>query len=647
MQMQNKNADVDYDVIVVGAGHAGCEAAWAAARLGKKVLLTTMNLDSVAYLACNPSIGGTAKGHLVCEIDALGGLMGIIADKTAIQIRMLNVAKGAAVFSLRAQADKIKYHNTMKQTLEDIENIIIKQGEVVEILTEEFCKTHSKEQSLHEYTKAVTGIKLSTGETFTCSTVVIATGVYLNSQILIGSYRKDSGPSGFANSKSLTQSLINLGLEIRRFKTGTPPRVNSRTIDFSKIEEQHGDDGIQTFSFLTSKPIKNQILCHITGTNAKTHQIIRENLHQSAMYAPRSESDKKGIGARYCPSIEDKIVRFSDRDRHQIFLEPESLSTNETYLQGISTSLPPSVQQQIVHSIKGLENAQIMRDAYAIEYNCINSLQLYATLEYKNCRGLFFAGQINGTSGYEEAAAQGLVAGVNAALTTQLGISAPFPVPKKAEQSKHAVHAKTSDVKIQMQSQSFTLSRTNSYIGVLIDDLVTVGTDEPYRMFTSRAEHRLYLRQDNADLRLTPIGHEIGLVCDRRWKIFNKKLRQIEKARKLLSLQGVCGEAIASEAKTLGIPQSVIDTVQTELKYEGYIKRELVKIAEAKRCEATMLPLNLDYQAVTGLSSEARTKLNKIHPQNIGQASRITGVTPADINVLLVWLKKNNHRKQD
>lgn len=643
MQNQNKNANVHYDVIVIGAGHAGCEAAWAASRLGKNVLLTTMNLDSIAYLACNPSIGGTAKGHLVCEIDALGGLMGIIADKTAIQIRMLNIAKGAAVFSLRAQADKIKYHSTMKQTLEDIKNITIKQGEVVDILTKEICPKTSlngapkTKQSLPEYSKAVTGVKLSTGETFTCSAIVVATGVYLNSEILIGSYRNDSGPSGFANSKSLTQSLINLGLEIRRFKTGTPPRVNSRTIDFSKTEAQHGDDGIQTFSFLTAKPIKNQILCHITGTNVRTHQIIRENLHQSAMYAPRSGSDQKGIGARYCPSIEDKIVRFSDRDRHQIFLEPESLSTNETYLQGISTSLPPSVQQQIVHSIKGLENAQIMRDAYAIEYNCINSLQLHTTLEYKNCRGLFFAGQVNGTSGYEEAAAQGLVAGVNAAWASH------FHSPKETAQSKHDMHAKPSNEKAQLQSQRFTLSRTNSYIGVLIDDLVTVGTDEPYRMFTSRAEHRLYLRQDNADLRLTPIGREIGLVCDHRWKVFNRKLRQIKKAHKLLTLRGLDSEAIASEAKTLGIPQSVIDTVQTELKYEGYIKRELVKIAEAKRCEATILPPNLDYQTVTGLSSEARTKLNKIHPQNIGQASRITGVTPADINVLLVWLKKYNH----
>lgn len=578
--MQNKRCNTcankeqnqpDFDVIIIGAGHAGCEAAWAASRLGKSVMLTTMNLDSIAYLACNPSIGGTAKGHLVCEIDALGGLMGIIADKAAIQIRMLNVAKGAAVFSLRAQADKIKYHNTMKHTLEDIENIKIKQGEVTEILYSE---------------NNVTGIKFATGETFTCSAIVVATGVYLNSEILIGSYRADSGPSGFANSKSLTQSLIGLGLEIRRFKTGTPPRVNSRTIDFAKTTPQPGDDGIQTFSFLTTKPIKNVVDCHLTSTNTQTHQIIRNNLHLSAMYAPRP-ADEKGIGARYCPSIEDKIVRFSERDRHQIFLEPESLSTNEIYLQGISTSLPPNVQQQIVRSIQGLENAQIMRNAYAIEYNCINSQQLFPTLEYKNCKGLFFAGQVNGTSGYEEAAAQGLVAGVNAA------------------------------------GKIFTPSRTESYIGVLIDDLVTVGTDEPYRMFTSRAEHRLYLRQDNADLRLTPVGREIGLVCDHRWKVFQKKLKILDKARK---------------AKDETNP-----IIATELKYEGYIKRELAKIAEAKRCEATLLPNDLDYKTVTGISTEARTKLNKIRPQNIGQASRITGVTPADINVLLVWLKKNTN----
>ena len=496
----------DYDVIIIGAGHAGCEAAWAAARLDARVLLTTMNLDSIAFLACNPSIGGTAKGHLVCEIDALGGIMGQITDKTAIQVRMLNAAKGAAVFSLRAQTDKIKYHNTMKCTLENIENITIRQGEVVEIIAKD---------------ARASGVKLATDETFTAASVIVATGVYLNSEILVGSHRADCGPSGFANSKSLTQSLATLGLEVRRFKTGTPPRVNSRTVDFAKTEIQPGDNGIQTFSFLTKKPIVNAAHCHLTHTNKQTHQIIRENLHLSAMYAPR---DKKGIGARYCPSIEDKIVRFPDRAAHQVFLEPESLETNETYLQGVSTSLPPAVQQEIVHSIAGLENAQIMRNAYAIEYNCINSLQLYPTLEYKGCSGLYFAGQVNGTSGYEEAAAQGLVAGVNAA------------------------------------GKNFIPSRTESYIGVLIDDLVTVGTDEPYRMFTSRAEHRLYLRQDNADLRLTPIGREIGLVDDYRWKVFQKKLRDIKNKHPRV--------------------QHILDIEQ---KYAGYIKRELAKIAEAKR----------------------------------------------------------------
>ena len=552
-----------FDVIVIGAGHAGCEAAWAAARLGKQVLLTTMNLDSIAFLACNPSIGGTAKGHLVCEIDALGGIMGIIADKTAIQIRMLNIAKGAAVFSLRAQTDKIKYHNTMKEILQNTKNITIKQGEVVEILTQN---------------ARVSGVRFAAGEKFTCNSAIVATGVYLNSEILVGAVRDDCGPSGFANSKHLTKSLIDLGIEIRRFKTGTPPRVDSSTVDFAKTEIQPGDDGIQTFSFLTKKPIKNIVPCHLTNTNTKTHQIIRDNLHLSAMYAPR---DTKGIGARYCPSIEDKIVRFPDRATHQVFLEPESLETSEIYLQGVSTSLPPQVQQEIVHSIKGLENARIVRNAYAIEYNCINSTQLLPTLEYKACKGLFFAGQVNGTSGYEEAAAQGLLAGINAA------------------------------------GKTFTPSRTESYIGVLIDDIVTVGTDEPYRMFTSRAEHRLYLRQDNADLRLTPLGREIGLVDDYRWKVFQKKQRDIKNKH-----------------------PRVQRILEIEQKYAGYIKRELLRIAEAKRCEATLLPASLDFTKITGLRTEARTRLQKIRPQNIGQASRITGVTPADINVLLVYIKK-------
>jgi len=558
----------DFDVIIIGAGHAGCEAAHAAARLGKTVLLLTLDLKSIAYLACNPSIGGTAKGHLVCEIDALGGLMGTIADKTALQIRMLNTTKGAAVFALRAQVDNIKYPKTMKQALESIDSIQIKQGEVTEILTKN---------------KSVTGVKLATGKTISCTSIVVATGVYLNSEILVGENRTDTGPSGFANSKSLTKSLMGLGLEIRRFKTGSPPRVHSDTIDYGKTENQKGDTGIQSFSFLTTKPIKNTIECHLTYTNAKTHKIIRDNLHLSAMYGPHAKQREKSTGPRYCPCIDDKVVRFPDRDRHQIFLEPESTTNNQVYLQGLSMSLPTHAQHDVVHSITGLETAKILRDAYAIEYNCINSQGLLPTLEYKGCKGLFFAGQVNGTSGYEEAAAQGFVAGINAT------------------------------------GKSFILSRTQSYIGVLIDDLVTTGTNEPYRMFTSRAEHRLYLRQDNADLRLTPVGREIGLVCDTRWKIFQNKLTLIETKH-----------------------PSVQHILDIEKKYEGYIKRELSKIAEAKRCEATLLPTDIDYKTIGGISMEARDKLNIVRPQNIGQASRITGVTPADINVLLIWLKKNN-----
>ncbi|KAI4454056.1 glucose inhibited division protein a [Holotrichia oblita] len=579
MEMQSKN----YDVIVIGAGHAGCEAAFAASRLGSRVLLITINLDSIAYLACNPSIGGTAKGHLVCEIDALGGLMGIIADKTAIQIRMLNVAKGSAVFSLRAQSDKIKYHSTMKQTLENIENISILQAEVSEILTSN---------------NAVNGIALTTGEKIVCKSVVIATGVYLDSKILIGSHVVNSGPSGFANSRHLTASLKRLGLEIRRFKTGTPPRVNSRTVAFEKTTPQPGDDSIQTFSFLTKKPIKNKVMCHLTYTNPETHKIISDNIHKSAMYS----GNIVGTGARYCPSIEDKIVRFPDRDRHQVFLEPESLSTNEIYLQGISTSLPTDIQEKLVQSIQGLENAQIMRSAYAIEYDCINSLQLAPTLEYKNCQGLYFAGQINGTSGYEEAAAQGLVAGINAA------------------------------------GKKLILSRTNSYIGVLIDDLVTVGTDEPYRMFTSRAEHRLYLRQDNADARLTPIGRRIGLVDNKRWRTFQSKMKHLDSLRKSITKKQ---EQEIKQGTLTSLKGDINNTVLTEIKYAGYLAREQSKIAEAKRCEASALPSDFDYTQIKALRRESQIKLNQIKPQNISQAARISGVTPADINVLLVYFKKN------
>jgi len=549
----------EYDVIVIGAGHAGCEAAHAAARLGRRVLLTCIDIKSVAYLACNPSIGGVGKSHLVYEIDALGGLMGKVADATCIQMRTLNRTNGPAVQALRAQVDKHAYHAKMLETLRAVPNITMRECEVAEIL-------HSEGR--------VTGVKTADGTAIPCKAVVIATGVYLNSNVLVGHKSTPSGPAGFAPATHLTKSLLALGLEIRRFKTGTPPRVAAGSIDFDRTLPQPGDTDAH-FSFLSTAPVNNVVACHLTYTNAVTHQIIRDNIKKSAMYSGLI----KGVGARYCPSIEDKIVRFATAERHQVFLEPESLSTDEVYLQGLSTSLPADIQKQLVHSIDGLQNAKILRGAYAIEYDCINSLQLFPTLEYKNLRNLFFAGQINGTSGYEEAAAQGLVAGINAVRAT-------------------------------------TFSRTSSYIGVLVDDLVTVGTMEPYRMFTSRAEHRLYLRQDNADQRLTPIGREIGLVDDERWQTFQRKMELIRQGEQL-------------------------ETVIIEKKYAGYLQREQGVLADIRRCEMTLLPPDLDYARITALRKESQIKLAQIRPHNIAQAGRISGVTPADINVLLVWLKKN------
>jgi len=555
--------ETDFDVIVIGAGHAGCEAAHAAARLGCKVLLTTIDINSVAYLACNPSVGGIGKSHLVYEIDALGGIMGIITDTTCIQMRMLNRGNGPAVQALRAQVDKHAYHAKMLETLREITNITIKECEVAQIL-------HN--------TTHVTGVATSSGEKFTCKTVVVATGVYLNSCTFVGHTSTPSGPRGFAPATHLTKSLVELGVEIRRFKTGTPPRVAINSIDFGQTVPQPGDTEMG-FSFLTTSPVNNAVICHLTYTNETTHQIIRDNIKKSAMYSGLI----KGVGARYCPSIEDKIVRFASATRHQVFLEPESLTTDEIYLQGISTSLPADIQQQFVHSIDGLQNAKILRNAYAIEYDCIDSLQLTPALEYKKCRGLFFAGQVNGTSGYEEAAAQGIVAGINAAR-----------------------HGKADEI---------IFSRTNSYIGVLIDDLVTVGTQEPYRMFTSRAEHRLFLRQDNADQRMTPIGREIGLVDNKRWQAFQHKMDLIKQGQQL-------------------------ETVKIEKMYAGYLQREQGIIAEIKSAEQTKLPTDLDYNKITGLRKESQIKLNRIHPQSIAQATRISGVTPADINVLLMWIKK-------
>lgn len=618
----------EFDAVVVGAGHAGCEAALALARLGKKVLLTCLNLDSIAFLACNPSIGGTAKGHLVCEIDALGGEMGINADETAIQIRMLNEGKGPAVHSLRAQVDKINYHTRMKKILEENPNIYLKQAEIVEII---------------EKNGKICAVKTALGEIFSCKVVVVSTGVYLKSRIIIGEFTQNVGPNGFASANHLTQSLMNMGITIRRFKTGTPARINGRTIDFSSLEKQAGEDNIG-FSPLSKNKTKNVAFCYETFTNEKTHEIIRNNLSRAPMFS----GTIVGVGPRYCPSIEDKIVRFPNRERHQIFLEPEALSTNEIYVQGVSTSLPADVQNELYASINGLENAEIMRNAYAIEYDCIDSLELKPSLESKKFDGLFFAGQVNGTSGYEEAAAQGLIAGINAARKIDL-------------------------------KEPLILKRNEAYIGVLIDDLVTKGTNEPYRMMTSRAEFRLVLRQDNADQRLTPIGREIGLVSDERWKKYQEKQEKLQKMReklnKLIKIDEKLNNFLKNNNESISVnslkaveilkrnnidiyklnnefnlfdesESALLETLNVEVKYEGYIKQQNDEIEKLKQQEKTALPENFDYSVIKGLRIEAVQKLNKIQPQTLGQASRISGVSPADITVLSIYLKAKKRWKK-
>lgn len=625
----------DYDVVVIGAGHAGCEAALACARLGFSTLCFTVSTESIALMPCNPNIGGTSKGHLVKELDALGGEMGKNIDKTFIQSKMLNASKGPAVHSLRAQADKASYSAEMRKVMENTPNLKIKQGEVAEILFDEIPETDRKDG----YEKIITGVRTFSGATYNCKSVIICTGVYLKARCVYGEVSQYTGPNGLPASNHLSDSLLAMGIPLVRFKTGTPARVDKRSVDFSKMEPQYGDEKLVPFSF-SNKPediAREQVPCWLTYTNETTHEIIRSNIDRSPLYSGFIQ----GTGPRYCPSIEDKVVRFADKDRHQVFIEPEGLYTNEMYLSGMSSSLPEDVQIAMYRSVPGLENADIVKNAYAIEYDCISGLNLRASLEFKAVSGLFSAGQFNGSSGYEEAAAQGLVAGINAAAKL-------------------------------MGKDPLVMDRSESYIGVLIDDLVTKESSEPYRMMTSRAEYRLLLRQDNADLRLTHYGYEYGLVSKETYDAVCLKQQQIEdEIKRLESITiGTSEEmqkfivSIGSTALSTGVSlaelvrrpelcynvlapidpnrpdlsENVIEQIDITVKYQGYIDRQMQQVSKFRKLEKKMIPADIDYDSVPSLRLEARQKLKKIRPESLGRASRISGVSPADISVLMVYL---------